>query len=552
MKIIGNLQPETTKGAQFRDSKSRNGNNGRVGIILINIFLEMVEIQKSLDQQTLNTGNVYQTSAGNTTGAVINENNFIMEKNLNGENAQQQGNHVAAPEAVSTERASVTADVDKRSIPIPILPTVTQEHQDKLIQDIIKQALIERGYLDENGDVTEVAKKEMCRMMKLPDRDCPNARVKLLYLASELKEAGYVFCYDKENREINNNHVDELHERIKSDKSKCFSETLKVCEVKQALEQGRKVFDVDNKEITLDTPELEKYILIIDGQHRWIVILENPTYDIWVDFVETDNIGAYINNLNNYNKVWNGEDVKHCIREQHVNEVPVLEEIHELKKRFNVSEKYAEHILTRKKEQYRLGNMKKIQSGEKGFSAGEFKVNDTFINTGKKLMHAIRYQFNKEKKAYKCEFVSSLLNIYAELPDTNNASFEKNILIFITAMDGIVSSEILKRIEKKDTQQLNCYVRKQYDTFIGNHRDELDDLYKKAIEIIDEKAQEFEENETNSAKKFKRLRAGSPSDILKNRAEEREEVKKKEEAKAQKNKGTSSKTTDASKTAEKE
>ena len=317
------------------------------------------------------------------------------------------------------------------------------------------------------------------------------------------------------------------------------------------MEQGRKVFDVNNNEITLNTPNLEKHVLILDGQHRWMVILEDPKYDIWVDFVETDNIGTYIDNLNNTSKAWNGEDVKHSIRVQHENEVPVLDEIYDFKSRFNVSEKFAELILTRKKEQYRLEDMKKLQSGEKDFNAEKFKVDPVFIETGENLMFAILHQFDAEKRVRKVEFIGSLVNIYDEIPDATKADFEKNILTFLTTMDGIVKAEILKRIDAKDTQKLNSYVRKQYDTLLNKHSGELDELYAKAIEIIEKKKEDFETKENNSAKKFKKLKTGSPADILKNRADERTETKKKEEAKAKKGKGNSSKASNDSKATEK-
>ena len=519
----------------------------------------MTNKEESLSNQTQNGSNENnQLPVVSPTGTVTNQNNSngMEEKNLNpGEDAQQQGGNVAVPGADGTQQTGEAASSGTKNLLDPVLQPATKKRQEEFTKSITEEAVMEKlkaeGYIGEDGEFTERLQKKLGKLQKLSDRDCPSARLKMLYLASELKKAGYVFCFDKENREINNNHVDDLHERIKADKSGRFSETLKVCEVKQALEQGRKVFDVNNNEITLNTPNLEKHVLILDGQHRWMVILENPKYDIWVDFVETDNIGTYIDNLNNTSKAWNGEDVKHSIRVQHENEVPVLDEIYFFKSRFNVSEKFAELILTRKKEQYRLEDMKKLQSGEKDFNAEKFKVDPVFIETGENLMFAILHQFDAEKRVRKVEFIGSLVNIYDEIPDATKADFEKNILTFLTTMDGIVKAEILKRITAKDTQKLNSYVRKQYDTLLNKHSGELDELYAKAIEIIEKKKEDFETKENNSAKKFKKLKTGSPADILKNRADERTETKKKEEAKAKKGKGNSSKTSNDSKATEK-
>ena len=519
----------------------------------------MTNKEESLSNQTQN-GNIEnkETSAAQASETVTNETNSTImdEKNLNPSEDAQHQSGMTAPESDGTEQTGETAGTTgTKSLLDPVLPPETKKRQEVFTKPITEEAVMEKlkaeGYIGEDGEFTERLLKKLNYLKKLADRDCPSARVKMLYLASELKKAGYTFCFDKENREINNNHVDELHERIKDEKSRRFSETLKVCEVKQALEQGRKVFDVNNNEITLNTPNLEKHFLILDGQHRWMVILENPKYDIWVDVVETDNIGTYIDNLNNTSKAWNGEDVKHSIRVQHENEVPVLDEIYDFKSRVNVSEKFAELILTRKKEQYRLEDMKKLQSGEKDFNADKFKVDPVFIETGDNLMFAILHQFDAEKRVRKVEFIGSLVNIYDEIPDATKADFEKNILTFLTTMDGIVKAEILKRIDAKDTQKLNSYVRKQYDTMLNKHSGELDELYTKAIEIIEKKKEDFETKENNSAKKFKRLKTGSPADILKNRTDERTEAKKKEEAKAKKGKGNSSKTSNDSKATEK-
>lgn len=158
-------------------------------------------------------------------------------------------------------------------------------------------------------------------------------------------------------------------------------------------------------------------------------------------------------------------------------------------------------------------------------------------------MFAILHQFDAEKRVRKVEFIGSLVNIYDEISDATKGDFEKNILTFLTTMDGIVKAEILNRIDAKDTQELNSYVRKQYDTLLNKHSGELDELYTKAIEIIEKKKEDFETKENNPVKKFKRLKTGSPTEILKNREAERVEAKKKEEAKAQKSKGNSSKAT---------
>ena len=65
----------------------------------------MTNSQNSPSNQTQNGCNENnQTSAGNTTETMFNENNSTMEKNLNGEDAQQQS-EMTAPEADGTQQA---------------------------------------------------------------------------------------------------------------------------------------------------------------------------------------------------------------------------------------------------------------------------------------------------------------------------------------------------------------------------------------------------------------------------------------------------------------
>ena len=181
--------------------------------------------KESLGNQTQNGSNENnQTSAGNTTETMFNENNSTMEeKNLNGEDAQQQSG-MTAPESDGTEQTGETAGTTgTKSLLDPVLPPETKKRQEVFTKPITEEAVMEKlkaeGYIGEDGEFTERLLKKLNYLKKLADRDCPSARLKMLYLASELKKAGYVFCFDKENREINNNHVDDLHERIKADKS---------------------------------------------------------------------------------------------------------------------------------------------------------------------------------------------------------------------------------------------------------------------------------------------------------------------------------------------
>ena len=130
---------------------------------------------ESLSNQTQNGSNENkQFSVGDTTGTSTNQNNSngMEEKNLNpGEDAQQQGGNVAAPEADGTEQAVEAAssgsdlgsaesnEAPAKELVDPVLPASTKERQEQLTKAITEEALMEQlkaeGYIDENGEPTE-------------------------------------------------------------------------------------------------------------------------------------------------------------------------------------------------------------------------------------------------------------------------------------------------------------------------------------------------------------------------------------------------------------
>ena len=522
--------------------------------------------QNSPSNQTQNGSNNEnnQTSAAQASGTVTNKTNstIMEEKNLNGEDAQQQS-EMTAPEAGGTkqtgEEASDGTDQGNESpaedLIKPLLSTPAKERQEEFTKPIIEEAWMEKlkaeGYIDENGNITKRLRKKLKKLAKLSDRGCRNPMVKHLYKASELKDAGYIFCFDAENREINNNHVDELLVRIEKDKSKCYMETLKVCEVKQALLQGRRVFDIYGNEITLDTPNLEQHVVILDGQHRYIVIHENPEYDIWVDFVDTEDIGFYIDNLNNTSKAWTGEDVKHSMNEKY--ETPVLKEIKKFRDYFGVSEKYAELAITRKKEQYKKDDMIDIQFGDKAFNPSEFQVNELFLNSGWDIMYATLILYGTEKKVLKVEYMDAIYNIYKSSTVNGKDLFDKLILVLLTKLTSVEKSNILDCLKEKRFQDLNNYFQELYNNLKEDKAMKMEESYNKAMEIINKKKETMktEAENSKSVNSYKRLKSGSPSDILENRKDGREDAKQKAENKAKKNKNASSNPSNDSNTSDK-
>ena len=389
------------------------------------------------------------------------------------------------------------------------------------------------GYIDQDGKATDALKKKLNKLLRLSEKDKINAKLKAVYLASELLSAGYQFCYDRENREVHNAHIDELYERVADDKAKCFFETGKVCWATDALKQGRKIYDYNGNELTEETPGIEKYILILDMQHRWAVILEHPEIDVYLDFIDTTtiDIAGYIDNLNNGGLKWDGSDVKHALKSQYSGKVDALNEISRFQSYFSVTEKYSEIVITREKDKFRLSDMKDLQSGKNKFDEDKFKVSADTVETGWNIMYATSYMFGKEKKVRKIEWPLALYNVAASLTEKDKKDFNRNVLNFIIKLDGQVKLKIIEKIEAKDTLKLNAYVMKLYNTFVQDNSEGMAAITADVEQIIQAKKAEMDKEKATEGS-VKKLKTGSISSILSNRAALR---KQKENKEAEKN-----------------
>lgn len=432
------------------------------------------------------------------------ETGVVESQNVNISAGQEE--HDQATTAASAVEPTATQEQSK---------TLAAQMQEKYLSDVQRAETLEKlktnGLLDSNGMPTDTM---LVMLSSLSFISGIRQTVKSKFLASELKAAGFVFCFDKENREIHSKHLDELYKSVKDAPSKCFSESGKVVFAKDALAQGRIIVDYDGHPITAATPDLDKYILVIDMQHRLAVIMEHPETDCFVEFIDPQtDIAQYIDNLNNASLKWNGADVKHSLIQGHEGEADLLEAINEFKERFSVTEKFAEIAITHGKDQYRFSDMKKILSGETTFNAEKFKVDSGDEDLARNIMYATLFAFGKEKKVRKIEFIEAVNNIKDTLTDDKAQVFSTNILNFIVNMSDLVKSNVISKIEAKDTTKLNSYMVKQYNTFVEDNAGRMETITQETNAAIE--AMKAEVDAKNA--QLKPLKTGSIKTIIENR-----------------------------------
>ena len=263
----------------------------------------MTNSQNSPSNQTQNGSNNEnnQTSAGNTTETMFNENNSTMEEvNLNpSEEAQQQGGNVAAPGAGGTEQTGEEASSGSDLASSADANGDSGEREEDYSDfDFDSEAFEEKN----------AAEVEDIKSFKL-DR-------KKIYTLSILLGLGYEIGLLGINRKINKNALAKKVQSIKT--SKGLISPVLVVTAKKCIEHGLEVY-VKGKKVNADASNLEKILVIIDGQHRIQAINTinkkqkkdgNQLYDayVYLPLNEDIDIKTLLRETNVATQPWKGGD----------------------------------------------------------------------------------------------------------------------------------------------------------------------------------------------------------------------------------------------------
>ncbi len=371
------------------------------------------------------------------------------------------------------------------------------------------------GYLDEKVNATAKLKNLLLKVNGIHD-----TKFKVSYLYSQLKRAGYKFVYIDENRNLYTAQLDKLYDDVKDSKEKCFSEVAKVVEARRVLEEGLRVKDIYGNEITLETENLDRYLVLVDGQHRSAVCHEHPEIDLFVEFDDFE--GSTLNRiavLNNKRKDHTGKDQKKSISRHYPGRVPVLDEMEKLQKMFGVTEKYSEAILTGKVDQFKRDELTEIQMGEK--EPGEKYVGDSNrIKEGWELSFSLKLSFGSDKnhwrKVRKVELPLACQRTIEGLQDEDQPGAFHRMAMLFSKMDSTQKANVVAKV---GTPDLQTYLTKAFNKFVKEHdkaKDwpELEAEFTTAIE-----QQKREMGSSSSSTTVKKLSSGTPWDVIANRRE---------------------------------
>lgn len=254
----------------------------------------------------------------------------------------------------------------------------------------------------------------------------------LLYSYRDLCKAGKSFVFDRENRETKNNNLDAIKKGLKGRKK--FLESMKVAPATLAIKQGRNLMDFESRTVDSQTPGIENMYVILDGQHRNALMIEDPELDCNVEIVEPEDIKDFIDTINNYRKSWDGVDVRHAVSEAKPDLAPILDEIKKFSDYWGVSLKYGECALTGSVDRFKLGALKKIQWDSSSVDVEKFKISqDAIVNANKmmKILFSVYESPDDRKLVKKLDLMQAIKGIKNSLSDEKAADFDKNVMGFI-------------------------------------------------------------------------------------------------------------------------
>lgn len=134
---------------------------------------------------------------------------------------------------------------------------------------------------------------------------------------SDLIAMGYIIATFVMNREVNEKHVKRLMKDVRAQGKKAFSQHITVCSALCALLMGYDVIGLDGKLVTLETANLDKILVIMDGQHRVAACL-GTKLDIDCDVMIApcpEDIAQDIKDRNCCDKNWDASAIRHQIVE---------------------------------------------------------------------------------------------------------------------------------------------------------------------------------------------------------------------------------------------
>ena len=362
---------------------------------------------------------------------------------------------------------------------------------------------------DANNQVETIEASTVAVLLACLGDKIPKIIRKVCMSYFEAKKAGLKICFFKFNREVNNCHVKALYKSVKD--SMRFTRSCYVVPLRPILERFKdiEVYDLDGNQITLDTPDIELYLTVYDGQHRLTVCEFHSEVDVELELNEFNGMHPLdtIKLINSDQRNWNGQDLRDSNVNAGITTNKLYGEAKILQERYGITNKAAECALTFVLNTTRISDL----------IAGRdtTKYNEDNASRGKGILNACMMNFDACKEARKIELLYAVIHTYTNTPDKEKGVFGRNMKLLIGTMPADDRETVKRFITEKNFGQLNTFVKDSYKAFLklGHSEEvltqmesELDGRIATYIEKVDE------ENRKKVAKKP--LKSGRVSDVI--------------------------------------
>lgn len=309
---------------------------------------------------------------------------------------------------------------------------------------------------------------------------------------SDLIKMGYILATFVFNREIDEKHAKALLKDVRSQGKKCFSQDISACLAISALLMGYKAVDMNGNPVTLDSPNLEKTLIITDGQHRATVCL-GTNLDIDCNVMITpcpENIVQDIIDKNKIDKNWGSTS----FREQIVKTTGKTDLLADYEKKAaeiypGTTDKFRDLVLTGKNDAVRRANVSKGILPECDTRKAEM---------GLEVLKGLRL-FNPDTSKNASMTLAMPKSIFSKMGE-----------LAVNDMTNDQFVKIFKLFAAKNEKA--CDTKEKAEEFIENFSEKFDEYLKEhGTSILPEELDAFE-------KKIKKIVDAGPAKIVKSKS----------------------------------
>ena len=283
---------------------------------------------------------------------------------------------------------------------------------------------------DANSSIEAIGTSTVAVLLACLGDKIPKIIRKVCMSYLEAKNAGLKICFFKFNREVNNCHIQALYKSVKD--SKRFTRSCYVVPLRPILESFKdiEVYDLDGNQITLDTPDIELYLAVYDGQHRLTVCELHSEVDVELELNEFNGMHPLvtIKQINSDQRNWNGQDLRDSNVNAGITTNQLYREAKILQERYCITNKAAECALTF------VHNTTRIPDLIAGRDTT--KYNEDNASRGKGILNACMMNFDACKEARKIELLYAVIHTYNNTLDKEKGVFGRNMKLLIGTMSA--------------------------------------------------------------------------------------------------------------------